>query len=169
MGMIAVLKSMKPQTFLIIFPLGVQWQIHSAHYLSLCQSLYWRHLWAQFDVNYTQWAGDKSACLPQSCSSGVICCSKKKVRKFKAWKSVISRFYQRRLQCMQTANRFSAFLGLILKVGKTWARWYFCSLALCDRTPWRNIHTSLNTSLTIKKSLKPSDQSSLSTALFPTQ
>lgn len=60
-------------------------------------------------------------------------------------------------------------LGLILKVGKTWGRWCFCSLALCDRTPWRNIHTSLNTSLTIKKSLKPSDQSSLSTALFPKQ
>lgn len=90
-------------------------------------------------------------------------------RRLRHESQLISRFYQRRLHCMQTANRFSAFLGLILKVGKTWTRWYFCSLALCDQTPWRNIHTSLNTSLTIKKSLKPSDQSSLSTALFPKQ
>lgn len=35
MGMIAVLKSIKPQTFLIIFPLGVRWQLQFWHYLPI--------------------------------------------------------------------------------------------------------------------------------------
>ena len=59
MRMIAVSKSIKPQTFLIIFPLGGQQQIQSGNYLSFYQSFYWGQLWAQIDANSSQWFGPK--------------------------------------------------------------------------------------------------------------